>query len=159
MKIKATSEQIEAIKNAIALIGIKPFRSYYSGAKENAQWNADGRTHYYDDDTLRAFKGRVVDTWVGADGLLFCALCSDSADWHNTRRICRVVVHDVFGYVVYRPSLADAAKNFRTARKAFEAFEFDLVAYYVDALQRGYKERAGEAALAAKAVELLDCIG
>ena len=159
MKIKATSEQIEAIKNAIALIGIKPFRSYYGDAKENAQQNLDGRTHYYDDDTLRAFNGRVLKSWHEADGLLFCALCSDSGDFRNTFRVCRVVVHDVFGEVVSRPGVMGAQRTGHAARKAFEAFEFDIVAYYVDALQRGYKERAGEAALAAKAVELLDCIG
>jgi hypothetical protein len=155
MKIKATSEQIEAIKDALEILGIRFFEERYGNAKKNAQSNLDGRTHFYDDDTLRTFKGRVLESWCEADGLLFCARCSDSGDFHNTFRVRRVVVHDVFGQVVFRPTSDEASESSRDDRKAFRAFEFDIVAHYKEAIARDCREKAKLLDSATQAVELL----
>lgn len=120
MKTKDTPEQIAAIVKALAELYIYPFTQKSGDAKRNAQLNCGGFTHYFDDDTLRFHKGRVNSTGTLAGGLIFFASCTDALDMHNTRRGHRYVAFDLFGNMVFRPSLEEAKATEKAARKAFE---------------------------------------
>lgn len=109
----------------------------------DAQRNLNGRTHYADADTLRFHKGRILSAGADADGLLFLMLTSDAADPQNKRRVYRVVCFDIFGTVIFRDSLEDAATTSDGARKHFAAFSVNLTDYYrgVLAERRGHLSR------------------
>lgn len=136
MKTKATQNQLDKIKAAIAKLYVQPFGWESGNPKRNAQQNLNGRTHYFTDETLRFHHGRVLSTWTECDGLLFCAMCSDAADFQNTCRVYRVVVHDVFGTCVSRVSLEDGASTRAAAQKAHDAIEFDVLAHYKSQLNQ-----------------------
>ncbi len=94
------------------------YRDRYNDPKTNAQDQLDGRTHYVDDGSLRFHHSRVLASEVFADGLLFGIVESCAADMHNTRRIFRGVLFDVFGDAIYRPDLDASFTDSRGARKA-----------------------------------------
>lgn len=96
----------------------------------DAQRNLQGRTHYADPETLRFHKGRIKAAHADADGLLYLMLTSDAADPENRRRVSRVVCFDIFGTVLFRDSLDDAASTSEGARKHFEAFSINLTEHY-----------------------------
>ncbi len=87
-------------------------------AKHNAQQNLQGRTHYVSDDSLRYHKSRVLQSGHTDNGLLFYIIESYAVDIHNTRRLQRPVVFDLFGTVVLHCDLEDGYKNKRQATKA-----------------------------------------
>jgi hypothetical protein len=155
MKTTATPEQIQQILDALAKCHVQPFTQKSGDPKLNAQRNLDGRTHYYDDGTLKWHHSRVLSSWDIADGLLFAGLCSDAADMHNTRRVYRVVVHDVFGTCVSRPDLEGSCSTSKAARNAHAREEFDLVNHYRTALASELKHAAERAAEFEDAVNLL----
>lgn len=97
------------------------YRDRYSNAKDNAQDNLGGRTHYVDDGTLRFFHARVLAAEVFADGLLFGIIESHSLDMRNTAREFRGVLFDVFGDTVYCPGLGEGSGTSKQARKALIA--------------------------------------
>ena len=76
------------------------FTDKSSDSKRNAQENLQGRTHYAEDASLKFFKARIVSAHADADGLFFKMVESVSIDYEHTRRGFRVVVFDLFGYVV-----------------------------------------------------------
>lgn len=88
---------------------ITKFVNSFDNAKGNAQYNLAGRTHYVDDATLKFHKSRILKTVIAGDGLLFGLIESYAADMHNTKRLFRAVVFDVFGTVVERKSLSGGA--------------------------------------------------
>jgi hypothetical protein len=86
--------------------------------KFNAQQNLSGRTHYVDDDTLRAFKSRILSTHITDGGLLFSIVESCQGDYEGTFRVFRPVIFNIFGEVVYKPSIDE---SFKTRKAATEA--------------------------------------
>lgn len=155
MKIIATPEQTKAILDALQLIHIKPFQADSSDAKWNAQRNLGGRTHYYDDETLKWHKSRVLSSGMLADGLLFRALTSDAGDMDNTFRVSRVVVHDVFGDCVSRPELTASPRTSKAAWRAHEQESIDLVAHYREAIQRRLSDAQENVSACEKALAIL----
>ena len=146
MKIKATSEQLAAIIEALRAIHVRPFCRESCDPKNDAQCNLRGKTHYYDGETLRFHKGRALSTWKEANGLLFCASCSDAMDMDNKRRGHRVVCHNVFGTCVQRSGLEDCKPTSKAAKAEFDAIEFDIVAHYRDALGNQLRQATEHAA-------------
>ena len=136
MKTKTTPEKILAIAAALESLGEKLFRQESGDPKYNAQRNLNGRTHCVDDDTLRWHKSRVCSTSHLHGGLLFRVTCSDALDMNGTRRGFRSAVFDVFGTVIDRPKLEDAATTSEKAIRASMDTEIDLVAHYRDAIKR-----------------------
>ena len=122
------------------------YRDRYNDPKTNAQDNLSGRTHYADDDTLRFFHARILQTEVFADGLLFGLVESCSADFHNTKRIFRGVLFDVFGETVYRPDLEESFTTSKAARKALlvAVAAFDVKAHTLQATEYRRKAYARE---------------
>ena len=128
---------METIKKALHTANIRTFQErYFSQAKHEAQEALRGLTHYADDSTLRYFHSRITSARPIMEGLFFEIMESSSRDMRNTARGFRVVVFDVFGETVYRPTL-DGMKATRTAaRKAYlKDFTIDAVAHYAEKLK------------------------
>lgn len=155
MKLKATQEQINSILAALQACHIRPYGDESCDPTFNAQRNTSGRTHYYDSDTLRFHHSRVISSGHEASGLLFCSVCSDALDMHNTRRGFRYVVHDVFGTCISRPELDGAFKTSKACQKALDALEIDLWAHYREAIASQLKYAAEQAAEFETALNLI----
>ena len=97
---------------------IKPYNQESYDAKRNAQLNLAGRTHFADDDTLRAFRSRISSSSHHDNGLLFSLIESCSGDYEHKTRVFRYAIFDVFGHCVDRPDLAHGFKSTEAARKA-----------------------------------------
>lgn len=116
---------------------MKMFREESSDSKTNAQRNLSGRTHYVDDDTLRYFHSRILSSHTIADGLLFYIVESLALDHRNSKRGFRAVAFDVFGEIVYRPSLEECVSSSDAAVKRLAKFlpTFDAKAHTLSAIE------------------------
>ena len=97
------------------------YRNESSDPKRNAQRNLSGRTHYVDDDTLRFHYGRVLSARHTDGGLLFAIVESVALDLHNTKRVYRYVIFNVFGDTIGRVDLEHCWKSSEAATKAMWA--------------------------------------
>lgn len=111
---------------------MKKFENKSYNAKWNAQNNLQDRTHYVDDNTLKFFKSRILESNDIENGLLFYLIESVSADMHNTKRVKRAVIFDIYGAVIYSPDFENSFSTKDKAKKAMWQFlnEFDTVEYY-----------------------------
>jgi hypothetical protein len=116
--------------------------------KPNAQDNLQGRTHYVDDDTLRAFRSKIISTHIVYDGLFFALVESLSLDYNHTKRGFRYVIFDIFGTVIDRPKLEEAWRTSEKAEKAMWAQidKIDPKAHTLDAIARHERHFATEMA-------------
>lgn len=130
MRIKNTDEQVKELIHALSKMHFQPFRDQSNDPLRNAQRNLDGKTHYYDDDTVRWHGCRVLQSGTAAEGLLFWAITSDALDMHNTKRGFRYVVHNVFGNCVSRPDLEEAVNSQKKAKALLDEWECDVLACY-----------------------------
>ena len=96
-------------------------KSHYN-AKDDAQLNLQGRTHYVSDDTLRYHYARIISTYKVHNGLLFALIESTALDHQNKTRGFRYVVFDIFGHVISRPKLEESFKTSDQARKAMRDY-------------------------------------
>lgn len=104
----------------------------------NAQDALTGITHYCDPQTLRYHHSRIVGACVVSCGAFYKVTETCSQDYQNTRRGYRVVLFDLTGEAVYRPSLDELTRTREQADKAFYAWlnEFDELGHYRDKLNR-----------------------
>lgn len=129
--------KIETIKNAIKALGFYPFREESSYPLNQAQRNLSGRTHYVDDDTLKGFGSRILETHITDEGLFFGLV--ESVKNYDGTRYFRPVIFDVFGTVANdRLSISN---GFKTRKQAAAQFWIDANAlnaseYYADVLAR-----------------------
>ena len=108
-----------------------------SYAKNNAQLNLAGRTHFAEDSTLRYFGSRINSAHETASGLLFYIVESSFLDFNKTKRGFRYAVFDIFGTSIARLDIEKAFKTSEQARKAMwaELNEFDTQAHYAKTLE------------------------
>ena len=100
----------------------------------NAQDALSGITHYCDTSTLRFHHSRIINACPMSSGAFFKVTETCAQDYQNTRRGYRVVLFDLTGTAVYRPSLDELT---RTREQAYTAFwswfdQFDELAHYRD---------------------------
>ena len=129
------------------------YKQESSNPKLNAQINLSGRTHYVKDQTLKYFHARVLWSHHLYDGLLFYIIESCASDHAKKTRVFRGVVFDVFGNVIYRPSLEDSFKNrdqaskdmwaaialldiFQVTRDAIQAKQTSMAREFSDSLEQ-----------------------
>lgn len=114
------------------------YRNQSSDARDNAQRNLSGRTHYADDDTLRWHHARILSSRHTDGGLLFALVESCALDMHNTKRGCRYVIFDIFGHTVARVDLENCWKRSEQATKAMwtKLNELDAAQITRDAIVR-----------------------
>lgn len=133
-----------------AALSTAPFReAYRSSATLNAQEALSGITHYCDAGTLRYHHSRIVGASVASCGAFFKVTETCAKDYHNTRRGYRVVLFDLTGEAVYRPSLDELTRTREQADRAFYAWfnEFDELNHYREKLNRLADQKAREIAV------------
>ena len=136
---------------------VAPFTNKSSNAKRNAQENLDGRTHYADEETLKYFKARIVSSAADQNGLFFKMVESVALDYDNTRRGFRVIVFDLFGYVVYRPSFDECTSTSAAAVKLWmKADKIDPATYYRADLKHRANRLTNQAAAMNEAAAMLE---
>jgi len=137
-----------------SLIQKTGFASLYdnksSYAKNNAQLNLEGRSHFATDSALRFFGARINSAHHTASGLLFFIVESSFLDMQKTRRGFRFHLFDIFGQELGNQELDQAVKTSEQARKAGYSFldNFDLPKHYAQKLEdiaRRAKREASEA--------------
>lgn len=110
---------------------VAPYTDKSSDPKRNAQENLAGRTHYAEDQALKFFKARIVSARPDQNGLFFKMVESVAIDHNNNRRGFRVVVFDLFGHVVYRPSFDECTSTSTAAVVLWmKAEKIDPATYY-----------------------------
>ncbi len=99
---------------------------------QNAQAALTGITHYCDAGTLRFHNSRIVGACAVSFGAFFKVTETCAQDYQNTRRGYRVVLFDMTGRAVYRPSLDELTRTREQADKAFYAWfdQFDEIGHY-----------------------------
>jgi hypothetical protein len=133
------------------------FTDKSSDTKRNAQENLKGRTHYAEEETLRFFHARIVSSAADQNGLFFKMVESVALDYDNTRRGFRVVVFDLFGQVIYRPSLEDCASTQAAAVVLWMKSEkIDPAAYYRAELKTRANRLTNQAAAMTEAAAQLE---
>ena len=136
---------------------VAPFTDRSSDHKRNAQQNLQGRTHYAEDESLRFFHARIVSAHADQNGLFFKMVESIAVDYKNTRRGFRVVVFDLFGQVIYRPSLDDCASTQAAAVVLWMKSEkIDPAAYYRAELKARANRLTNQAAAMTEAAAQLE---
>jgi hypothetical protein len=136
---------------------IAPYTDKSSDHKRNAQQNLQGRTHYAEDESLKFFHARIVSAHAEQNGLFFKMVESISLDYNNTRRGFRVVVFDLFGQVIYRPSLEDCASTQAAAVVLWMKSEkIDPAAYYRAELKTRANRLTNQAAAMTEAAAQLE---
>lgn len=95
----STIYTLEAINKSLASSSTYPYRSESSYAISNAQRNLNGRTHYVNDDTLRAFKCNILRSKHTDNGLFFIIQESLPVGSFEGKRMRRTVVFDIYGAV------------------------------------------------------------
>jgi len=146
---------MKIIIDALHKNNIRTFQErYFSQAKHEAQEALKGLTHYVDDSTLKYFHSRITSASPIMEGLFFAIMESSSRDMHNTARGFRVVVFDVFGETVYRPTLDEMKATSIAARKAYlNDFAIDAAAHYADKLKARANRLTREASELTQAAE------
>jgi len=91
-----------------------------STAKYEAQEALSGITHYLNDKTLKYFKSRILKAKPILNNTFYMILESCSMDYHHTTRGFRVVIFDLNGDTVNRPSLEEMRSKPATALKDYE---------------------------------------
>ena len=148
---------MHTIKKALIEANARPYQErYFRYPKDEAQEALIGRTHYVDDSTLRYFSVRITSARPIMEGLFFEIMESSATNMDKTARGFRVVVFDVFGEAVYRPSLEHMKRTSAQALKAYQAdFNIDPAAHYAEKLQSRARTLAREAEALTKAAQMV----
>lgn len=135
-----TEQKARTLAEVIRAAGLSPLERVYNSESttKSAARTMEGRTHYFDADTLRYFGASVSRLHVSLGVALVC-LERVAADSSLTRKGYRVVVHDLTGYCLAHgehgvPSRDIDALEFSKARADKE---FASVCALVDAAARG----------------------
>jgi hypothetical protein len=128
-----------------------------SDPKRNAQMNLNGRTHYVDDDTLRFFGSKIISARPTDDGLFFKIVESVATDHNKSRRGFRVVVFDLFGCAVFRPSFDECTSSSAAAENYYSKnHDTDTWKHYRAELKTRAARLAAQAAAMREAAATLE---
>ena len=81
-------------------MNIERFTNRWADATDNVQTNLKGKSYYFEPDTMRAFKSRVLSCHITDEGLLL-GVVESFANYEGKRRF-RHVIFNVVGNVVSR---------------------------------------------------------
>ena len=140
-------------------LGESLYKTRYTAPKAAAQDALSGRTHYADESTLRYFHSRILACSAHHAGTFLRVVETVALDHQNTQRGYRVVLFDLTGETVHRPSLDECHKTKGAAYRAFEAWfaTFNPIKHYRALLTERAERTARQAAeMAAVAQNLED---
>jgi len=112
----------DTIRQIVDAFNGKLFEQRSGDAKSDAQANLEGITHYVDENTLKGFGARILQTVSTDEGLFFALLESLPGD--NTGRLFRPVIFDCFGTVCN--DRLSRSESFRTSKAANKQMWIDL---------------------------------
>lgn len=136
---------------------VAPFTFKSSDNKRNAQENLQGRTHYAEDESLKFFKARIVSAHADQNGLFFKMVESVALDYDNTRRGFRVIVFDLFGQVIYRPTFDECTSTKAAAVVLWMTAEkIDPATYYRAELKARANRLTNQADVMREAAAMLE---
>lgn len=136
---------------------VELFKDRYSNPKANAQKNLQGRTHYAEDQTLAFFKAKIVAAEPTDYGLFLQIIESVALDYDNTRRGFRVVVFDLFGQCVFRPSFDECTRTQAAALNHFKKYyAIDPATYYRAEFKHRANRLTNQAAAMNEAAAMLE---
>ena len=131
---------------ALTAASVRTFRCESSYPEFDASRNLQGRTHYADEDALKAFKAKILNAGCTKDGLLYWLVESVQSRPNHGGYTRRAVVFDVFGTIVnerpdFRETQGEWFKDTRKAENAaFEFMEsFDAVKHTTKTLKENAK--------------------
>ena len=101
---------------------MKKFKEYSANHKRNAQANLSGLSHYVDNETLKFFNARVVESKVSYCGLYFILIETKSADYENKTRCKRATVFNIMGKILHQTECKST--NNKNHKIISEAYEF-----------------------------------
>jgi hypothetical protein len=115
----------------------RPYCLSDGNPKFRAQRALNDKTHYVTDSSLKYHHSKILSALPASSGLFFKIIESVSIDPYNTKRGFRAVLFDIFGAVVYRPSLEETLKSTVKADKEFyKWFEtFNELKHYRETIQ------------------------
>jgi hypothetical protein len=147
----------QTICDALRAAGFSLFDREPYGAKNCAQANLNGRTHFADDSTLRYFHSRIVSARILHGGAAFMLVESSAKNYENTAREFRFACFDVDGECLGRPKCGEGYRTAEQAKRAFWAWfnGFDLDSHYAEKLARESETKKRQAADLAKQARAL----
>jgi hypothetical protein len=147
MKTKLTKEIKSArLTAAMHAANVRPFRCESCYPEYDAPRNLQGRTHYVDADTMKAFKAKILNGGCTKDGLLYWLVESVQSRPDHGGYTRRAVVFDIFGTIVnerpdFRETQGEWLKDTRKAEESAFAFlkSFDAVTHTAAKLRENAK--------------------
>lgn len=154
-KTKLDDTTARAIADAC---GVRPFYQRGYIAKDVAQNNLSGKSHYAEDDTLKFFHARINRCYIECNGLVLVIVESAAKDMNNASRGHRFVAFDLFGTVINERERADEMHS--TSDKALADMRtfldgFNVLAHYKDKLAERAARAKREADAMAKAARAI----
>lgn len=138
-----SAARLDNLIAALRFAGIREFRCESSHPEYDAPRNLQGRTHYCDPETMKAFRARILNGGHSKDGLLYWLVESVASRPNAGAYTRRAIVFDVFGTIVNeRAYMAEThGEWFKDTRKAENAAlefvrTFDAVRHTRETLKR-----------------------
>lgn len=148
-KTEITRELATSIAHVIGTTLFSRLHGY--SAKNDAQANLRGKTHYVDDATLKAFYSRISSARHTDQGLIYSIVESVAGDYQNNSRGFRFVSFDLFGTIVNDRVSADVNRLHKSRAKAEKEMRqfldaFDVAAHYKTELAQRAETMKAQAA-------------
>ena len=142
------------IEKIIHASGMRPFLSTYRCNKnDEAHEMMGGKSHYYDDGTMRFFACRVAWCKAVAEGAAMAAVMSQKRGFNDTTREWKFAIHDFNGSLITSGDYSTRAAADKAARVAVAAL--DPLAIVRDVLPRKRESLAAESKRLASAARML----
>ena len=144
--MKTKIDKSACLQSAMNAANVRPFRCESSYPEYDAPRNLQGRTHYADKDTLKAFKAKILNGGCTKYGLLYWLVESVQSRPNHGGYTRRAVVFDVFGTIVndrpdFRETQGEWFKDTHKAEESAFAFlkSFDAVTHTARTLKENAK--------------------
>lgn len=142
------------IENIIHASGMHPFLSTYRCNKnDEAHEMMGGKSHYYNDGTMRFFACRVAWCNAVADGAAMVAVMSQKRGFDDNRREWKFAIHDFDGTLITDGRFSTRAEADKAARAAVAAL--DPLAIVRNVFQRKRESLTYESKRLASAARML----
>ena len=142
------------IEKIIRASGTRPFLpTYRCNKNDEAHEMMGGKSHYYDDGTMRFFACRVAWCKAVADGAAMVAVMSQKRGFDDSRREWKFAIHDFDGALITDGTYPTRVQADKAAWAAVAAL--DPLAIVRDVIPRKRESLAAESKRLASAARML----